>query len=216
MTSPCFVKSFSASLAMAVSTVPRNAGNASSTVTSAPSRRQTLPISRPITPAPTTPSLRGTSGIASAPSLSSTRTLSKVTPGSARGFEPVAMMTCLAVSSAGFAPATVSFHRSPSLPANEPKPWKNVILFFLKRYRMPSLFCPTTLFLRAIIFVTSMVSPDTPMPWSANEWPACSKFSDDWSSAFDGMQPTLVHVPPGAGLPSARDQSSMHAVLKPS
>jgi hypothetical protein len=42
--------------------------------------------------------------------------------------------------------------------------------------------------------------------------PACSKFSDDCSSAFDGMQPTLVHVPPGAGLPSARDQSSMHAV----
>ena len=40
------------------------------------------------------------------------------------------------------------------------------------------------------------------MPWSANAWPACSKFSDDCSSAFDGMQPTLVHVPPGAGLPS--------------
>jgi len=30
------------------------------------------------------------------------------------------------------------------------------------------------------------------------------------------MQPTFVHVPPGAGLPSARDQSSMHAVAKPS
>ena len=54
------------------------------------------------------------------------------------------------------------------------------------------------------------------MPWSANAWPACSKFSDDCSSAFDGMQPTLVHVPPGAGLPPARVQSSMQAVLKPS
>jgi hypothetical protein len=30
------------------------------------------------------------------------------------------------------------------------------------------------------------------------------------------MQPTLVHVPPGAGLPASRDQSSMHAVEKPS
>ena len=54
------------------------------------------------------------------------------------------------------------------------------------------------------------------MPCSANAWPACSKFSDDCSSAFDGMQPTLVQVPPGAGLPSARVQSSMQAVVKPS
>ncbi len=30
------------------------------------------------------------------------------------------------------------------------------------------------------------------------------------------MQPTLVQVPPGAGLPSAVVQSSMQAVLKPS
>jgi hypothetical protein len=30
------------------------------------------------------------------------------------------------------------------------------------------------------------------------------------------MQPTFVQVPPGAGLPSGRDQSSMHAVEKPS
>jgi hypothetical protein len=44
----------------------------------------------------------------------------------------------------------------------------------------------------------------TSMPWSANACPACSKFSDDCSSALDGMQPTLVQVPPGAGLPSAR------------
>jgi hypothetical protein len=28
------------------------------------------------------------------------------------------------------------------------------------------------------------------------------------------MHPTLVQVPPGAGLPPARDQSSMHAVVK--
>ena len=30
------------------------------------------------------------------------------------------------------------------------------------------------------------------------------------------MQPTLVHVPPGAGLPPERVQSSMQAVLNPS
>ena len=85
MTRPCRVNSFSASFATASSTTPRNAGSASSTVTSAPRRRQTLPISSPMTPAPTTPSFFGTPGIASAPSLSSTRTLSMVAPGRGRG-----------------------------------------------------------------------------------------------------------------------------------
>src|SRR2546423_11274410 len=44
-------------------------GNASRTVVAAPRRRQTLPISSPITPAPTTPSRLGTSGMASAPDV---------------------------------------------------------------------------------------------------------------------------------------------------
>jgi hypothetical protein len=46
--------------------------------------------------------------------------------------------------------------------------------------------------------------------------PASSKFSEDWSSAFDGMQPTLVQVPPGAGPPFSFFHSSMQAVGKPS
>ena len=81
---------------------------------------------------------------------------------------------------------------------------------------MPSLFCFTTVFLRAIIFGTSMVSFSTPMPCSAKWWPAWSKFSDDCSSAFEGMQPTLVQVPPGAGPPFSFFHSSMQAVEKPS
>ena len=81
---------------------------------------------------------------------------------------------------------------------------------------MPSLFCATTLSLRAIIFARSSERLPTTMPWSANPCVACSKFSDDCSSAFDGMQPTLVQVPPSAGLPPARVQSSMQAVAKPS
>ena len=52
---PCFVKTFSASLATPSSTAPRKLGSASSTVTSAPRRRHTEPISSPITPEPTTP-----------------------------------------------------------------------------------------------------------------------------------------------------------------
>jgi hypothetical protein len=54
------------------------------------------------------------------------------------------------------------------------------------------------------------------MPWSAKCLPACSKFSLDCSSAFDGMQPMLVQVPPSAGPPLSFFHSSMQAVLKPS
>ena len=214
--SPCFAKSFFASFAIASSATPRNSGSASSTVTLAPSRRHTLPISRPITPAPTTPSVFGTSASASAPSLSSTRTLSIAVPGSGRGFDPVATITCFAASSAGLAPSTFTTQPAEALPpANAPRPWKNVTLFLRNRKRMPSLFCATTFSLRACILATSMPRLSSVIPWSANAWPACSKFSDDCSSAFDGMQPTLVHVPPGAGLPPARVQSSMHATLNP-
>ena len=49
---PCLANAFCASLAICSSTAPRNVGSASSTVTSAPRRRQTEPISRPITPEP--------------------------------------------------------------------------------------------------------------------------------------------------------------------
>ena len=45
---------------------------------------------------------------------------------------------------------------------------------------------------------------------------ACSKCSLDCSSALDGMQPTLVQVPPGAGPPATFFHSSIHATLKPS
>ena len=126
-------------------------------------------------------------------------------------------MTCVAVNSTGFPPSTLTVQPAVAPPpANEPLPWKNVILFFLNRYRIPSLFCATTFSLRAIIFATSIATLSISIPCSANACPACSKFSEDWRSAFEGMQPTFVHVPPGAGLPPARDQSSMHAVFSPS
>src|SRR6185503_21032609 len=81
---------------------------------------------------------------------------------------------------------------------------------------MPSLFDFTTLSLRFIICARSSSRPFTFTPWSAKWCPACSKFSEDCSSALEGMQPTLVQVPPSAGLPSAPFHSSMHAVLSPS
>ena len=150
MTRPCRANSLRASFATASSAAPRNAGSASSTVTAAPRRRHTLPISRPMTPAPTTPRRAGTSRSASAPALSRIRSLSMATPGSARGFEPVATITCCATTVAAVAPSTRTCQPvAASPPANEPTPWKNATLFFLNRYRMPSLFCATTRSLRA-------------------------------------------------------------------
>ena len=68
----------------------------STTVTFAPSRRHTLPSSRPMTPPPTTMRCFGTCGILSAPTLDSTRSSSNFRNGSSIGTEPVAMMMCLA------------------------------------------------------------------------------------------------------------------------
>ena len=64
----------------------------STTVTLAPNRRQTEPSSSPITPPPITTRWRGTSGIASAPTLESTRRSSNLRNGSSDGTEPVAMI----------------------------------------------------------------------------------------------------------------------------
>ena len=61
---------------------------------------------------------------------------------------------------------------------------------------MPWVSSWTTLSLRPIIVLRSRVSPVVLMPWWANSWFATSKWCDDCNSAFDGMQPTLRHVPP--------------------
>ena len=63
----------------------------STTVTCAPSRRQTEPNSSPITPPPMTTMRLGTSGSSSAPVESTIRSWSMVTPGSGVTDEPVAM-----------------------------------------------------------------------------------------------------------------------------
>ena len=136
---PCFRKILSASLMMSSSLPGRIVGISSTTVTFAPSRRQTEPSSRPITPPPMTIRCFGTSGILSAPMFDSTRFSSNFRNGSSIGTEPVAMMTfcgdrsdCRAV---GRRPRRCSPARS------VPRPFAQVILFFLKRNSMPLVFC---------------------------------------------------------------------------
>ena len=79
------------------------------------------------------PRVLGTWSTASAPSLERIARSSKAAPGKARGLEPVATMTCFAVSVSGFAPATAISQPPSPFFTNEPRPWKNWILFFLKR-----------------------------------------------------------------------------------
>jgi hypothetical protein len=105
--SPCLVNAFCASLAIVSSTAPRKVGSASSTVTSEPRRRHTEPISSPMTPEPISPRRLGTDGIRSAPSFDRMFSSSNGAPGSARGFEPVATITCLARMLSSAAPATL-------------------------------------------------------------------------------------------------------------
>jgi len=205
-------KAFQASFATASSAAPRNFGSASRIVTSAPSRRHTLPSSSPITPAPITPKRFGTAGKASAPSLSQIVSLSTFTPGRWRAFEPVATMTYFAWTSS---PPTAIVYVSPPF-TKRPKPCSHVTLFFLKRYSTPFTIFVTMDSLRACIFARSSLSPETVMPWSPIWCSSFSYSSDDDSNAFDGMQPTLRQVPPSASSPLGVFHPSMQATLKPS
>ena len=98
------VNIFFASFATCSSTAERNSGIASRIVTSDPSLRQTLAISRPITPAPIIPNLFGASASSSAPSLSRTHLLSINKDGNWRGAEPVAIITCFASTISSLSP----------------------------------------------------------------------------------------------------------------
>ena len=109
-------------------------GSASSIVTSAPSRRHTEPISRPMTPEPTTPSVLGTPAMRSAPSLDRMLVLveghaGQRHAGSSRWPRSRAWRSA---SRWRHRPRrSRSRHRRSS--TNEPRPWKNVTLFFLNR-----------------------------------------------------------------------------------
>mmetsp|Transcript_9917 Transcript_9917/g.28159 ORF Transcript_9917/g.28159 Transcript_9917/m.28159 type:complete len:229 (-) Transcript_9917:481-1167(-) len=90
---PCFLQICWNFLAISVSTPGKIRSRNSTTVTSAPRRRQTEPISRPITPAPTTTIFLGTSLSSRAPVESTMRppALSTGTGGSGVDSEPVAI-----------------------------------------------------------------------------------------------------------------------------
>ena len=137
-----------------------------------PRRRHTPPISRPITPAPITPSVFGTAPMFSAPSLDSTTFVERQAGQFARrtGRHDHVLGDQVFLGGAGDLDRPAAF----DLAGERALPWKKVTLFFLNRYRMPSLFCLTTEFLRPISVSSFRLTPLTSMPCSAKWWLACS------------------------------------------
>mmetsp|Transcript_960 Transcript_960/g.3099 ORF Transcript_960/g.3099 Transcript_960/m.3099 type:complete len:330 (-) Transcript_960:153-1142(-) len=182
----------------------------STTVTCAPRRLHTEPISRPMTPPPMTTIFLGTSFRLSAPVELTIFSSSIVMPGRSVCVEPVARSTFLVVSVSLPPSASATSTVSP-LPASLPQPLTYFTLFFLNRPSMPLVRPPTAFSLDFIISATfTFTAPSISMPcflkffWAS--WYRCVVCS----SALDGMQPTLRHVPPRVPRPST------HATLMPS
>mmetsp|Transcript_41442 Transcript_41442/g.129795 ORF Transcript_41442/g.129795 Transcript_41442/m.129795 type:complete len:225 (-) Transcript_41442:644-1318(-) len=97
---PCFLRMLWNFLATSLSMPGVMRSRNSTTVTSLPRRRQTLPISRPMTPAPTTTIFSGTDSSSSAPVESTIflPALSTGTGGSGVTSEPVAIMMFFVLS----------------------------------------------------------------------------------------------------------------------
>ena len=149
----------------------------------------------------------GTETSANAPVEETMRASSISTPFSGMTSDPVAITTCVAV--------TVSIPASPTMlsvcaSTNCALPFSQSILFFLNRYATPSVLALTTLSLNPCIRSSCSSTPETDTPIWSRWFFARSYFSDDCSSAFEGMQPILRHVPPSVA------RFSTQAVLNPS
>ncbi len=204
---PCFVRARWKAVARSESMPGVMRGRYSTTVTSAPRRRQTEPSSSPMMPAPTTISFLGTAGRLSAPVESTTLPSTNSTPGRGVGSEPVAMTMFLAFSVV-FDPSAASTSTLPG-PAIVPLPLIQSTLFFLNRNSMPLVRAVTLSFLAACIWPRFSLGV-TSMPILANSVLADSNSSEACSSALDGMQPTFRQVPPRV------PRISMQAAFSPS
>mmetsp|Transcript_4127 Transcript_4127/g.12887 ORF Transcript_4127/g.12887 Transcript_4127/m.12887 type:complete len:224 (+) Transcript_4127:1413-2084(+) len=187
-------------------------GRNSTTVTSDPSRLHTEPISRPMYPPPMTTMRSGTDWSSSAPVEDTMVCSSMGTPGSSATAEPVARRTFFACSVSEPEPSLSATSTDPEPAAPSlPQPLTYVTLFFLNRPSIPLVSPVTALAFCLIIAGTSMeMSPEILMPCFLKLVFASWYIWLECSSALEGMQPTLRHVPPSVPRPST------HAVFSPS
>ena len=204
---PCLARILWKALATSASMPGQMRSRYSTTVTSAPSRRQTEPSSRPMMPAPMTTRVLGTSENARAPVESTIRSPSTLRPGRPEGSEPVAMMMFLA-SRVRVLPSAPSTSTRPG-PAIRPLPSRRSTLFFFMRKSTPLVRAVTDSSFWAIIF-DRFRRGVTSIPRCSNSRLADSKSSEACRRALEGMQPTLRQVPPRVA------RISMMAAFRPS
>ncbi|MCY1432487.1 hypothetical protein D9M71_484870 [compost metagenome] len=161
---PCLVRIFRASLETCSSAAGRNLSRASMTVTSAPRRAQTEPSSRPITPAPITPSFFGTAWKSRAPVESTITSWSTGAGGMSTGLEPEARITFSAstICTLPSEPVTSTCLLASSLPW----PSSRVTPLALNRVATPPVRFFTMVSLRPTMVGTSMETPLASMPWT--------------------------------------------------
>ena len=191
---PCFFRRSASGFTRSLSAPGISWSMNSTTVTSAPSARYTVAISRPMMPPPTTSSFLGTSASCSASVESITRASSHGKFGSFTACEPAAMMHCSKRSSCVL----------PSLPTisssfgetNFATPCTVRTLRCLAMPARPLVNWPTTLScLKPRSLSRSIFGLPKLMPMSS-ECDASSINAAACSSALDGMQPTLRQTPP--------------------
>ena len=135
-------------------------------------RRQTLPSSSPMTPAPMMQTRPGTASQSSAPAESTTMSPVSGVAFSSIGTEPVAMMTFFAAWV--LSPPSRSVTLTCLSARSSPVPFNQSILFDLNSISMPPVSSLTMPSFRLIIFGTSRDTLPTLMPMSANWWFAVS------------------------------------------
>ena len=128
------------------------------------------------------------------------RSSSTSTPASGAETLPVAITTARAETVRASRP---SISTVPG-PLRRAWPSKRVTSFFFSRPATPVVRSPTTLSLCAIMAARSSSTPETLTPWRARCALAWAYSSEVWSSALEGMQPTLRQVPPRVGVRSTQ------------
>ena len=132
----------------------------------------------------------------------------------AAGTEPAARTTWRGRSERGGEPAA-STSTAPSA-VRRAAPVTTSTPFLRSRPATPRPREATSRLFRDCIAATSIRAPSTETPCSGRRRDRLSKWCDESSRAFDGMHPTLRHVPPRAGRPRASVHRSMHVVRRPS
>ena len=203
---PCFLKILCASLRTSPSMPGRIWSRNSTTVTLAPSRRQTLPSSSPITPPPITTMWPGTLGSASAPVNRRSRFMVDLDAGQRRdaragGDDDILRRVGLCRR-----------RRPLSLPVNLRMALQPFDLVLLEQ-ELDAAGQPLDRLEPCAVHRGRGRArrPDVFTPHLASAPECASSYSSDaWSSALDGMQPTLRQVPPSVS------RLSTQAVLRPS